>query len=346
MNLSMKKILMYSFFYVFGQNKQSQHIHVLDGWRGLSILFVLAAHLLPLGSKNWQMNETVGALGMSLFFILSGFLISNFLYKKQNIVDFLIRRLFRILPLAWLYIIIALFLKSANETQWLTHLFFVSNWPPMHLTNVTSHFWSLCVEVQFYLLVALLVLFFRKRGLLILPLICLAVTWYRIDQNVYVAINTYYRLDEILAGCTLSLIYNNEIFVYLKRILSRLNPYLIFTLLFISCHPQSGDINYLRPYFAAILIGVTLFNKNRHHLNYFLNINVLFYLATISYALYIIHGGLRFTWLGEGDTLVKYAKRPLLFTATFLLAHLSTFYYEKYFIKLGRTLSSKINNHD
>jgi len=333
-------------FSAFRQNTQSQHIHVLDGWRGLSILFVLAAHLLPLGSKNWQMNMTVGALGMSVFFILSGFLISNFLYKKQNIIDFLIRRLFRILPLAWLYIVIVLFLKSANEMQWLTHLFFVSNWPPMQLTNVTSHFWSLCVEVQFYLLVALLVLFFRKKGLLALPLLCLAVTWYRIDQGVYVAINTYYRLDEILAGCTLSLIYNNEIFVYLKRVLSRLNPYLIFILLLISCHPQSGAINYLRPYFAAILIGITLFNKNRHHLNYVLNINILFYLATISYALYIIHGGLRYTWLGEGDTLVKYAKRPLLFAATFLFAHLSTFYYEKYFIKLGRTLSKKINNYD
>ena len=330
----------------FRQNTQSQHIHVLDGWRGLSILFVLAAHLLPLGSKNWQLNTTIGAVGMSIFFILSGFLISNFLYKKQNIVDFLIRRFFRILPLAWLYIFIAFSLNSASQSEWLAQLFFYGNWPPMYLTNITSHFWSLCVEVQFYLMVALLVFLFRKRGLLILPLLCLAVTWYRIDQQVYIAINTYYRLDEILAGCILSLIYNDEIFRNLKQVLAKINPYLILCLLIISSHPMGGGMNYLRPYFAAILIGITLFNQNKNYLSYFLNIKILYYLATISYALYIIHGGLRYTWLGDGDTLVKYAKRPLLFAATFLLAHISTFYYEKHFIKLGRTLSNKINNHD
>ncbi len=329
----------------FRQNIKSQHIHVLDGWRGLSILFVLAAHLLPLGEKKWQINFTIGALGMSLFFILSGFLITNFLYKKQNIVDFLIRRFFRILPLAWLYIFIAFSLNSVDQSQWLAQLFFYGNWPPMQLTKVTSHFWSLCVEVQFYIMVTLFVFLFRKRGLLVLPLLCLAITWYRIDQQVHIAINTYYRLDEILAGCTLSLIYNNEIFSNLKKVLSKINPYLIFLLLVVSCHPESGGMNYLRPYFSAILIGITLLN-NKNYLSYFLNIKVLYYLATVSYALYVIHGGLRHTWLGDGDTLVKYAKRPLLFLATFFLAHISTFYYEKYFIKLGHTISNKINNHD
>jgi len=335
-----------SIYAAFRQNTQSQHIHALDGWRGLSIIFVLAAHLLPLGPKNWQLNETIGAVGMSLFFILSGFLIANFLHKKQNIADFIIRRFFRILPLAWLYIFIVFSLNSANQAEWFAQLFFYANWPPMDLKNVTSHFWSLCVEVQFYLMVAVLVFLLRKKGLLILPFLCFAVTWYRIDQQVYIAINTYYRLDEILAGCILSLIYNDQIFKGLKNILAKINPYLIICLLIISSHPMGGEINYLRPYLAGILIGITLFNQNNNHLSYFLNINILFYLATISYALYIIHGGLRYTWLGDGDTLVKYAKRPLLFAATFLLAHISTFYYEKHFIKLGRTLSSKINNHD
>jgi len=199
----------------------------------------------------------------------------------------------------------------------------------------------LCVEMQFYLLVALIVFVFRKKGLFILPLLCFLVTWYKFDNNVYAAINTYYRLDEILAGCILSLIYNDAGLVLLKKYISRINPYFVMVLLLASCHPEGDFLNYFRPYLSGLLIGITLLNP-KLKLSYFLNINVLYYLAVISYALYVIHGGIRHTWLGEGDTLVKYAKRPALFVVTFLLAHCSTFYYEKYFIGLGRKLSAKV----
>jgi len=53
------------------------------------------------------------------------------------------------------------------------------------------------------------------------------------------------------------------------------------------------------------------------------------YVAEVSYALYVIHGVLSATWLGSGERLEKYLKRPLLFGATFALAHLSTFYFEQ-----------------
>jgi hypothetical protein len=54
------------------------------------------------------------------------------------------------------------------------------------------------------------------------------------------------------------------------------------------------------------------------------------------------HQFLEFTWLGEGDKLVKYAKRPLLVAASFGLAHLSTFHYEKRCIALGKKLSARL----
>ncbi len=63
---------------------------------------------------------------------------------------------------------------------------------------------------------------------------------------------------------------------------------------------------------------------------------MLRYLALISYALYIVHGCLMGSWLNDGDTRVKYLKRPLFFALTFGLAHLSTRYYESRFIALGR----------
>lgn len=57
-------------------------------------------------------------------------------------------------------------------------------------------------------------------------------------------------------------------------------------------------------------------------------------------ALYVVHGLLTATWLGSGDDLVKYLKRPLLLAATFGLAHLSTFYFEARFIAWGKRLSN------
>jgi peptidoglycan/LPS O-acetylase OafA/YrhL len=44
---------------------------ILDGWRAVSILLVLAAHMLPLGPKRLIINVMVGSIGMSLFFTLS-----------------------------------------------------------------------------------------------------------------------------------------------------------------------------------------------------------------------------------------------------------------------------------
>jgi peptidoglycan/LPS O-acetylase OafA/YrhL len=158
-------------------------------------------------------------------------------------------------------------------------------------------------------------------------------------HGVEIAINTYFRVDEILAGCILALLYNFGSSV--KRYISLLNPVYMLPLLLLSAHPDGGVVCYFRPYIAMLLIGSTLFKTEVVWWNKWLTNSILVYLASISYALYVIHGGLRFTWLGEGDTIVKYAKRPLLFAATFLLAHLSTFYYEKYWIDLGKKLTTK-----
>src|SRR5437667_9931257 len=76
---------------------------ILDGLRAISILLVLADHLLPLGPKILQLNATAGSMGMSLFFALSGFLITSGLIKNPNISEFMARRLARILPLAYVY---------------------------------------------------------------------------------------------------------------------------------------------------------------------------------------------------------------------------------------------------
>ena len=316
------------------------YFHVLDGWRGLSILFVLATHLLPLGPKAWRLNETFGPIGMAIFFTLSGFLITNFLIHRPKLYDFIIRRFFRIIPLAWLYLIVALPILGASFGQVPAHLFFYANWPPMDFVAGSSHFWSLCVEMQFYVGIALLFLIFKQRALYLAMALCLLFTLYRVYSGVHIAINTYFRMDEILAGVIVAMAYNNRAGSGLIAFFKWVNPYYMMLLLLISCHPDSGFINYFRPYFAAILVAATLYDSTSK-LTRFLNLNVLVYLASISYALYVIHPLLAHTWLGSGDLIEKYAKRPLLFVTLFGLAHTSTFYYEKYWISLAKKITNR-----
>lgn len=313
--------------------------NALDGWRGISILLVLSCHLLPLGPKAWHLNSADGILGMSLFFTLSGFLVTHFLLYQDGIFDFLMRRFFRLLPLAWLYIFIALLVYPVSRDTWFAHLLFYANYPPKPLVaNITEHFWSLCVEMHFYIGIAILVAMLKKRGLLLLPVIAIGFTLWRVINGVEISVITHFRIDEILAGSVLALIYDGRLGARLPKFVCKANFYLVLTLLLLASSPFGGVLNYIRPYLAALLVGITLFNPETK-VSKFLNNSVLFYLASISYALYVVHPLLAATWLGSGDGIVKYMKRPLLFIAIFSLAHISTFYYEHKMIELGKRLS-------
>src|SRR5271165_1148964 len=310
------------------------HLRVLDGWRGLSILAVLACHLLPLGPKPWRINDEAGGFGMAIFFCLSGFLITSFLLKDPGIRSFLIRRLCRIVPLAWLAMPIGLAMAHAPAPYYWYNFLFFANYPPYYLTPVTGHLWSLCAEMQFYAGIALVYGLFGRRALYwALPLGCLAITALRVYAGAYVSIITHQRIDEILAGGVMALVYASDF----KRWLGKL-PSLIMLLLFaVSCHPASLMVNYFRPYFAALLVGSTLASDTL--LTPLLITRPLAYIAEISYALYVWHPLVADTWLGSGSTLVKYLKRPLLFAAVFASAHASTFWYEKHWIEAGRRWS-------
>jgi peptidoglycan/LPS O-acetylase OafA/YrhL len=323
----------------------SGHLQALDGWRGISILCVLAAHLLPLGPKAWQLNATAGPVGMALFFTLSGFLITRFLLTHDSVLDFLIRRFFRIIPLAWVAIVVILLMENSNFSTYMSHFLFYANLPPQSLTDVGSHLWSLCLEVQFYVGIALLVAVFGKRGLYALPVLCLAVTLHRVWAHAHIDIVTWRRVDEILAGALLAMALTQQFGQAPLKLLSWLNPYVLLVLLVVTSHPASGFLNYLRPYVAGLLVGASLVNPPARLATLLAN-RVLSYIAAVSFALYIIHHPLNHTWLGTGSTLERYMKRPLLFAVTFALSHVSTFYFEKYFMALGKKVSAKLRGEN
>ena len=311
---------------------------VLDGWRALSILAVLAGHLLPLNAVVPYSNEAAGLFGMAVFFTLSGFLITRFLIERPDPRAFIIRRGFRILPLAWVGVIAAFIIDGGRTPDLLLpNLLFYANLPPVRLFDAGGHLWSLGVEVQFYVAIALAVAIFGRRALYALPIFGLAVTAARIATGAHFSIVTWFRIDEILAGALVALIWSGWFGARAKAYLSNMNVWLAAIFALAACYFADTLLAYLRPYAVALMVGSTLAGAPAP-LQKLLTSRPAIYIAAVSYALYVVHGLLSSTWLGSGEDFERYLKRPLLFAATFALAHLSTFYFEKYFIAWGKQL--------
>lgn len=304
-----------------------KRLEMLDGWRAISILMVLAAHMLPLGPKSWALNEQVGALGMAIFFTLSGFLVVSILLRDQNVVAFAIKRVARIVPLAWGVLIVVLAIAGASAAEWRANLFFYANLPPFYLEH-SGHFWSLGVEMQFYAAIGLAVAFAGVRGLWIVPVAAIGVTLLRIAGHEPGSIVTWLRVDEILAGGTLALLLHTR-GEATRRWLGAA-PFLVVAGVFLLSSAQSEALlalNYLRPYLAATMVGITI-ARPVPLLSAMLVTRPARYVAAISYALYIFHPYTMAGWLGSGEGVEKYAKRPLCFALSFAAAHFSTFRYE------------------
>jgi peptidoglycan/LPS O-acetylase OafA/YrhL len=155
----------------------------LDGWRAISILFVLFAHdaTRSLGPYSLRWLQDFAGSFVRLFFAISGFLICTRILEEESLTgrfrirDFYVRRFFRIQPAAFVYLsAIALLMLAGFVHQswrpWLGALFLFRNYQ-FDLLNagikahgfLTGHFWTLAVEEHFYLLLSFFLFFVRSR---------------------------------------------------------------------------------------------------------------------------------------------------------------------------------------
>ena len=272
-----------------------------------------------------------GSMGMSLFFVLSGFLITSGLMKNPNAQEFVARRLARILPLAYAYtaVVFLLFTFRPRTLLW-TNLFTVNYLTQYLDPGWSAHLWSLCVEIQFYMTIALIVLIFGKRGLWVVWPACLAITFLRVRAGPYgyASIATHLRVDEILSGaCVATMV--GSIGVRGKARTALVAMGLAALVWALSSHPLTGPFQYVRPYATAILLLAALAYGAAKPDN-LLGSRPLRYIATISYALYVVHPATAHGWMSEGGLMIKYlVKRPISFVLSFAIAHLSTFYWER-----------------
>src|ERR1700731_4102388 len=130
-------------------------IPTLDGWRGVAILLVLIGHFMP--RTYFSLVRTIGGHGVSVFFVLSGFLITSRLLDEQerngriNLLRFYLRRIFRLMPCAWTFLLVVWTLGIVKPGEIESCLFFFRNYVAFGPSGPTVHFWSLSIEEQFYL---------------------------------------------------------------------------------------------------------------------------------------------------------------------------------------------------
>jgi len=152
------------------------HLASLDGLRALSIFFVLLAHSSP---GEGDILTYYGHLGVSIFFVISGTLITWLMIREReetgslSLPDFYIRRALRILPVYWLLILCVIALNSTHiiEITWpdiLRAFTFTHNYPPGKAISPDyawwlHHTWSLSLEEQFYLVWPSLFAFLPRR---------------------------------------------------------------------------------------------------------------------------------------------------------------------------------------
>lgn len=244
----------------------------LDGLRGAAILSVMAFHAHAPFLKG-------GFIGVDIFFVLSGFLITSLLvseydrYGSVSLKSFYMRRVLRLAP-ALIVLLLAFCLASflflgneqanRNYVDSLISLFYLSNWArafSLHPPYFLGHTWSLSIEEQFYIVWPILLLtflrFFSSRKLVILFTISLALlAWaFRVyllmngatPERLYNGLDT--RADALMVGCTFGVAYASGFFnkkplkLMLSKILVFLAPISALILL-----AFSAGANWRNPY--------------------------------------------------------------------------------------------------
>src|SRR6056297_1960620 len=98
--------------------------------------------MLPLGPPFLNLNSMSGLMGMSVFFCLSGFLITRFLWERPEIFPFLVRRVARVFPLIFLFTLVYCGLLFSRWDTFLSANLYIFNYADLGFPGVTP-LWSI-----------------------------------------------------------------------------------------------------------------------------------------------------------------------------------------------------------
>lgn len=307
-----------------------RHVAALDGLRGVAVLLVMACHFSQTIPETTWLGAIVarsfyeGWVGVDVFFVLSGYLITSGLVMPSELDvparmrRFYVRRTLRIFPLYYAVLAVGSIvcltvgLKPPGLTYWL----YVDNLPVVgdhDATSWTGHLWSLAIEEQFYLVwPAFMLLVPRRRAHVTLLLLVLVVAArFAIlfssdlrftDATAFVYRVTFTRADGLLAGALLAIV-ESDPESRAARIWNRVRVPGLFLLLSLFLVPRllsaTGEDTLARmawsfeplalAYAFAVVVSAAVEGTYAPRLTRFLSKPWLMACGRVSYAMYLFH---------------------------------------------------------
>lgn len=352
------------------------HLPSLDGIRALAVLAVIASHLPVLLSYQhptpWPwLNKFIsgGFLGVDVFFVLSGFLITSLLLKEHSrfgqikLSHFFARRALRLFPALYLLLaidfLIAIYEKTSLSGQWnitwatvlyLNNWYFV--WPslrngPADFQTNLGHLWSLSVEEQFYLVWPIVIFLIMKLKkvktfltifvVVLMTLVAIRRTMLWHDNNFYleILIRTDARLDSLLMGALLAVCFR---YIQVSTKMLRWGAYASLPVFVLIAYqgPESPFFYTIGFTIVAMLAFIMIYAavEQAWGINRILEHKWLTFIGQISYGLYLWHFVV-FTFLSKhffvGPRVMRISVGLLI---TFAITLLSWFFVEKPFLRL------------
>lgn len=277
----------------------------INGLRAFSIALVLLYHLFPSYLKS-------GFIGVDIFFVISGYLIVQILLKSNSgqvsLVDFFKNRFLRLSPsllavlittmlASWFIFLPDEYLALAKAT--FSSFLLQSNFYEMSRSGyfestVNSrpllHLWSLAVEVQFYIFVAVLIKLFHKSKFFLNILILIALISFTLNlcfidkHSAAVFYLSPFRIWEILCGSIAALIQGEKLFSKYYNYAGTL--LLLFSVAFINNQLQFPGAVALLPVIGACFL---LLKAEPNLISKVLSLKPIVYIGVLSYSIYLWH---------------------------------------------------------
>jgi peptidoglycan/LPS O-acetylase OafA/YrhL len=344
-----------------------KHFKQLDGLRFIAVFLVLIEHFAIIIGRH----ISAGYYGVDLFFVISGFLITNILIKSNEpfgkaYKKFIGRRTLRIFPIYYLTIIVLFAIGNDYVRRYLIYcITYTYNYAWVYFnipTNLISHFWSLCVEEQFYLFWPFIILGLKnnlpilKYIVLTLVLVCSIQLYLNIFETLtpYNGVSIFPQANSLGIGALGAILYK-ENKISSKLLENKWVEYLGFSFLLILLFT-----NYNVKFIICPILSLFIILKTTHKgfsttfFNNFLNNKKIAYIGSISYGIYLYHLPLGhyftehifnpFIWdkinwssLGILKKMQWHSwiiKLPLYGLLSIILAHFSYKYFEKPILSL------------